>query len=161
MNSRTPASRWRRLLKLKQININSFKIIIGLFFTPTTILSNKCRHFVCLLLHDLPFQMQITTADQLVFAVLPWVNFVLPWVKCVVPWLFVLPWQLWATASNKLYWIEDQLADVSTRFYTSASWTVGDMTGYRCMSRLNMSSTSSAGTYGLCPRVPVHKGTKH
>ena len=24
--------------------------------------------------------------------------------------------------SNKLYWIEDQLADVSTRFYRSASW---------------------------------------
>ena len=24
--------------------------------------------------------------------------------------------------SNKLYWIDDQLADVSTRFYTSASW---------------------------------------
>ena len=24
--------------------------------------------------------------------------------------------------SNKLYWIEDQLADVSTRFYMSASW---------------------------------------
>ena len=24
--------------------------------------------------------------------------------------------------SNKLYWIEDQLADVSTPFYTSASW---------------------------------------
>ena len=24
--------------------------------------------------------------------------------------------------SNKLYWIEDQLADVSTRFHTSASW---------------------------------------
>ena len=24
--------------------------------------------------------------------------------------------------SSKLYWIEDQLADVSTRFYTSASW---------------------------------------
>ena len=24
--------------------------------------------------------------------------------------------------SNKLYWIEDQLADVSTRFYTLASW---------------------------------------
>ena len=24
--------------------------------------------------------------------------------------------------SDKLYWIEDQLADVSTRFYTSASW---------------------------------------
>ena len=30
--------------------------------------------------------------------------------------------------SNKLYWIEDQLADVSTRFYTSASWTVGKLT---------------------------------
>ena len=30
--------------------------------------------------------------------------------------------------SNKLYWIEDQLADVSTRFYTSASWTVGELT---------------------------------
>ena len=24
--------------------------------------------------------------------------------------------------SNKLYWIEDQLADISTRFYMSASW---------------------------------------
>ena len=24
--------------------------------------------------------------------------------------------------SNKFYWIEDQLADVSTRFYTSANW---------------------------------------
>ena len=24
--------------------------------------------------------------------------------------------------SNKLYWIEDQLADVSTQFYTSARW---------------------------------------
>ena len=33
--------------------------------------------------------------------------------------------------SNKLYWIEDQLADVSTRFYMSASWTVGELTGYR------------------------------
>ena len=56
------------------------------------------------LLHDVPFQMQITTADQLVSFVLPWVNFVLPWVNfvlpsdnIVVPWLFVLPWQLWAT----------------------------------------------------------------
>ena len=39
--------------------------------------------------------------------------------------------------SNKFYWIEDQLADVSTRFYMSASWrwrvepsatcTVGDL----------------------------------
>ena len=33
--------------------------------------------------------------------------------------------------SNKLYWIDDQLADVSTRFYTSASWSVGELTGYR------------------------------
>ena len=24
--------------------------------------------------------------------------------------------------SNKLYWIDDQLADVSTRFYMPASW---------------------------------------
>ena len=30
--------------------------------------------------------------------------------------------------SNKLYWIKDQLADVSTRFYTSASWSVGELT---------------------------------
>ena len=29
--------------------------------------------------------------------------------------------------SNKLYWIEDQLADVSTLFYTSVSWTVGEL----------------------------------
>ena len=33
--------------------------------------------------------------------------------------------------SNKLYCIEDQLADVSTQFHTSASWTVGELTGYR------------------------------
>ena len=26
-----------------------------------------------------------------------------------------------------MYWIEDQLADVSTRFYTSASWSVGEL----------------------------------
>ena len=52
-----------------------------------------------LLLHNIPFQMEIT-ADQLVFFVLPWINFVLPWVKFVVPWLFVLPWQLWATVDS-------------------------------------------------------------
>ena len=34
VNPRTPASRWRRLLKLKRKKINSFKIIIGFFFTP-------------------------------------------------------------------------------------------------------------------------------
>ena len=33
--------------------------------------------------------------------------------------------------SNKLYWIEDQLADVSTRFYTLASWTIGELTVIR------------------------------
>ena len=44
-------------------------------------------------LHYVPFQMQITTADQLVFFVLLWVNFVLPWVNFVLPWVnFVLPW---------------------------------------------------------------------
>ena len=30
-----------------------------------------------------------------------------------------------------MYWIEDQLADVSTWFYTLTSWTVGDLTGYQ------------------------------
>ena len=33
--------------------------------------------------------------------------------------------------SNKLYWIDDQLVDVSTRFYKSASWSVGELTGYQ------------------------------
>ena len=41
VNPRTPASRWRRLLKLKRININSFKIIIGFFFTPPLFLATK------------------------------------------------------------------------------------------------------------------------
>ena len=41
VNPRTPASRWRRLLKLKRININSFKIIIGFFFTPQQFLATK------------------------------------------------------------------------------------------------------------------------
>ena len=30
-----------------------------------------------------------------------------------------------------MYWIEDQLADVSTWFYTLTSWTVDDLTGYQ------------------------------
>ena len=38
VNLRTPASRWRRLLKLKRKKKNSFKIIIGFLFTPPTIL---------------------------------------------------------------------------------------------------------------------------
>ena len=52
VNPRTPVSRWRRLLKQKRKKINSFKIIIyhWLLFHPTTILSNKGLHFVCLLL---------------------------------------------------------------------------------------------------------------
>ena len=41
VNPRTPASRWRRLLKLKRKKINSFKIIIGFFFTPTLFLATK------------------------------------------------------------------------------------------------------------------------
>ena len=41
VNPRTPASRWHRLLKLKRININSFKIIIGFFFTPPLFLATK------------------------------------------------------------------------------------------------------------------------
>ena len=54
VNPRTPASRWRRLLKQKRKKIDSFKIIIyhWLLFHPTTILGNKLKglHFVCLLL---------------------------------------------------------------------------------------------------------------
>ena len=41
VNPRTPASRWRRLLKLKPIRINSFKIIIGFFFTAPLFLATK------------------------------------------------------------------------------------------------------------------------
>ena len=41
MNPCTPASRWRRLLKLKRKKINSFKIIIGFFFTPPLFLATK------------------------------------------------------------------------------------------------------------------------
>ena len=53
----------------------------------------RASSVLLLLLHDIPFQMQITTADQLVFFVLPWVNFVLPWVNFVLPWVnLVLPW---------------------------------------------------------------------
>ena len=40
--------------------------------------------------------------------------------------------------SNKLYWIDDQLADVSTRFYTSVSWSVGELTGYPTGSVLDL-----------------------
>ena len=40
MNPRTPASRWRRLLKLKRKK-NSIKIIIGFFFTPPLFLETN------------------------------------------------------------------------------------------------------------------------
>ena len=51
------------------------------------------RAGIVLLLHDVSFQVHIATADQLVFSVFPWVNFVLPWVNFVLPWVnFVLPW---------------------------------------------------------------------
>ena len=42
----------------------------------------------------------------------------------VLPVLFLLNIVYFSVCltSNKLYWIEDQLADVSTLFYTSASW---------------------------------------
>ena len=36
-----PASRWRRLLKPKRKKKNSFKIIIGFFFTPPLFLATK------------------------------------------------------------------------------------------------------------------------
>ena len=41
VNPCTPASRWRRLLQLKRQIINSFKIIIGFFFTPPLFLATK------------------------------------------------------------------------------------------------------------------------
>ena len=41
VNPRTPASRCRRLLKPKRKKINSFKIIIGFFFTPLQFLATK------------------------------------------------------------------------------------------------------------------------
>ena len=40
-NTRTPASRWHSLLKPKRKRINSFKIIIGFFFTPPPFLATK------------------------------------------------------------------------------------------------------------------------
>ena len=41
VNPCMPASRWRRLLKLKRKKKNSFKIIIGFFFTPPLFLATK------------------------------------------------------------------------------------------------------------------------
>ena len=48
VNPRTPASCWRHLLKLKRKKINSFKIIIGFFFTPPLFSAKKVAiSFVC------------------------------------------------------------------------------------------------------------------
>ena len=41
VNPGTYASRWRRLLKLERKKINSFKIIIGFFFTPPLFFGTK------------------------------------------------------------------------------------------------------------------------
>ena len=47
VNHRTPASLWRRLLKQNE-KINSFKIIIGFFFTPPLFSAKKVAiSFVC------------------------------------------------------------------------------------------------------------------
>ena len=107
VNPRTSVSRWRRLLKLKRININSYKIIVG-FFSPHRYSWPQRSPFRLFTVTRLSIsnanKNRWPTADQLVFFVLPWVNFalpwvnfVLPWVNFVVPWLFVLPWKLWAT----------------------------------------------------------------
>ena len=50
-----------------------------------------------------------------------WDPYKLCWKKKIVFLLKIFYFSICLT-SNKLYWIEDQLADVSTRFYTSASW---------------------------------------
>ena len=51
----------------------------------------------------------------------PWYTYKLCWKKKNCFFLKIFYFSMCLT-SNKLYWIEDQLADVSTRFYTSASW---------------------------------------
>ena len=48
VNPHTPASRWRRLWYENEKNINSFKIIMGFFFTPPLFLATKVAiSFVC------------------------------------------------------------------------------------------------------------------
>ena len=51
----------------------------------------------------------------------PWDPYKLCWKKKNVFFLKIFHFSI-CLISNKLYWIEDQLADISTRFYTSASW---------------------------------------
>ena len=50
VNPRTPASRWRRLWNENEKKINSFKIIMGFFFTPPLFLATKVAISFCLLL---------------------------------------------------------------------------------------------------------------
>ena len=116
VNPRTPASRWRRLLKLKRININSFKIIIGFFFTPPLLLAIKVAiSFVYRYTTYNANKNRWPTAHKLVFFILLWVNFVLPWVNFVLPWVnFVVPWQFWATVGHRT-----QLVGVTTSRATS------------------------------------------
>ena len=52
--------------------------------------------------------------------------------------------------SNKLYWIDDQLADVSTRFYTSASWSVGELTVIQQISCLKEQPGQPQTRYSVC-----------
>ena len=51
----------------------------------------------------------------------PWDPYKLCWKKKNVFFLKIFHFSICLT-SNKLYWIEDQLADISTRFYMSVSW---------------------------------------
>ena len=63
-----------------------------------------------------------------------WDPYKLCWMKNYVFVLKIFYFSI-CLISNKLYWIEDQLADVSTRFYALdlalGSWTVGDLTVIR------------------------------
>ena len=51
----------------------------------------------------------------------PWDPYKLCWKKKNVFFLKIFHFSICLT-SNKLHWIEDQLADISTRFYMSVSW---------------------------------------
>ena len=88
-----------RTLELKKRTSNTAftKVCIFIYYRTThgskTSWGAVFRAGIVLLLHDLSFQVQIATADQLVFSVFPWVNFVFPWVNFVLPLVnFVLPW---------------------------------------------------------------------
>ena len=59
---------------------------------------------------------------------LPWDPYKLCWKKKNVFFLRKIFYFPICLTSNKLCWIEDQLANVATRFYTLASWTIGNLT---------------------------------